>query len=236
MTRRVTCDDLGDDQLVARVLGGQSDAFTALYRRHLPAVRHTISSNVTGADAAADVIQDVFLRAAQGVGRLEDPTRFRPWLLAIARHTAIDHRRRRRRDLSSPTDHAALERPDPTRSVDEGAVASEVRRVIAGGLARLAPRDATALSLELHLGLRPSEIAPVLDITQGAAKVLIHRARRKLRVALAIELAATGQAYGCPDLDREAGAAAARGHVSGCAACTASGDAWLHHYLSTTGS
>src|SRR5271167_3900978 len=79
-----------DAELVAAVRSGDSRAFADLYREHVESVRRVAYHLVGDADATADAVQDTFTRALQHLDDLREPDRFRPWLLAIARHAATD--------------------------------------------------------------------------------------------------------------------------------------------------
>src|SRR3954469_18416186 len=95
-----------DAELVGRVRQGDQHAFSELYRAHARAVHTAVRDNVHDADAAADVVQEAFTRALARLDTLREPDRFRPWLLQIARHAAVDHRRHRNR-IGCLSDEAA---------------------------------------------------------------------------------------------------------------------------------
>ena len=82
---------------VSAAMRGDPTGFAALYRRHVGAVRMAIRDNVHDTEGVADAVQDTFAKAFSRLEALREPERFRPWLLQIARNTAIDHRRVRRR-------------------------------------------------------------------------------------------------------------------------------------------
>src|SRR5215207_2983982 len=82
-----------DGVLVEAVLGGDMTAFAALYRTHARGVAAAVRDNVHDPESVADVVQEVFLRALERLDTLRDRSQFRPWLLSIARHAAVDHRR-----------------------------------------------------------------------------------------------------------------------------------------------
>lgn len=177
----------GDDGLLALVLAardGDGDAFGRLYGRLLPLVRHVVADNVHDRAELDDVVQEVFTRAFQRLGALREPERFRPWLLSIARRAAIDHRRVRVAGRSVlDADPGALV-ADSAPGPDEAAMIREELRTLRAAAARLPRRDAVALDLVGHLGFAPAEVAGVLGITPGAAKVVVHRARQRLRNAM----------------------------------------------------
>lgn len=162
-------------------------AFAALYRAHAGAVARVVGDNVHDPEGVADVVQEVFVRALERLPSLRDPQRFRPWLLAIARHAAIDQRRAQRQgteDLGARDSEPTAPGPGP----DELAEVRELARLVEGCVAGLSARDATALTLVTQLGFTPAEMAAALGVSVGAAKVIVHRARRRLRDALALEL------------------------------------------------
>lgn len=213
----------GVADLVERVLRGDMPAFGALYRSHVGAVARAVGDNVHDAETVADVTQEVFTRALERLGTLRDPARFRPWLLSIARHTAIDQRRLRAR-APVPFDELT---PEPAEAGLGPAALAELHDLallVQGCVAGLSKRDATALSLVTQLGLSPPEVAAALSVSAGTAKVVLCRARRRLRDALALELMVQRRAEACLELafdfDRGDLVGAAR-HVRACPRCNA---------------
>ena len=182
----------GDDALARAARAGDRDAFGELYRRHAPAVRTAIRDNVRDPEDQLDVLQETFARALSRLDTLTRPCQFRAWALQIARHAAIDHRRRRQRFTFESLD----DQPQPTPAPDPGPDLVAEMRDLAGrvslGLARLSTRDATAVALASELGFGPTEIGTALGLTPGHAAVVLSRARRRLRAALVQERALEG--------------------------------------------
>ena len=210
-----------DGELVRRVREGDRNAFTDLYRRHAGAVHAAVRDNVRDADTAADVVQESFARALARLDTLREPDRFRPWLLSIARHAAVDQRRHRGR-VGALTDEAAEALPCQRPRPDDHAETTELAELLENGVAALSPRDATALSLVTHLGFGPSDLATALGVKPNAAKVIVHRARRRLRDAVALQVLVRAQGQGCPTFETLCGqddlVAAAR-HLRECTDC-----------------
>jgi RNA polymerase sigma factor (sigma-70 family) len=206
---------------VDRLRAGDLAAFDALYRKYLPLVGRVIRDNVHNPADEDDVVQDVFIRAVERLGSLREPERFRPWLLAIARNAAIDHRRARRTVVS--LDAESLDAVGPAALLDDDPVElAELAASVRGLVAGLSARDATAITLVTQLGFGPREVATALGVSVSAAKVLLHRARRRLRTAAALVLLARHAGSGCIAFQALAaeGDADARGrHVDGCAEC-----------------
>jgi RNA polymerase sigma-70 factor (ECF subfamily) len=163
---------------------GDHDAFARLYRDHSAVIRFVVRDNVHNPQDIDDVVQEVFTRAYASLTTLRDDHQFTSWVTAIARRAAIDHRRRR---VHSPPmvdveDEAGYVSPEPsTQNLAE--IRAELDAVRAA-MNRLSRRDELALNLAGHLGFAPGEIAAVLGVTEGAAKVVVHRARQRLRTLL----------------------------------------------------
>lgn len=179
---------VADARLVARVRDGDQEAFGQLYAAHVRAVNAAVFDRVRDAETRADVVQDAFVRAMTRLDHLRDPASFRPWLLAIARNTAIDHLRAARGQDADDDDEALEAVPDPVAGPEDLAELSELAAQVRDGLVRLSRRDATALSLAVQLGLSTQDLAAALGVTPGAAKVALHRARNRLRQALRLQV------------------------------------------------
>ncbi len=215
--------ELPDASLVMQAVAGDSDAFAALYRRHAGAVHYVVAATVRDREAAADITQDVFARAIEALADLREPARFRPWVIAIARNRAIDHARAQADSLLLDDENVA-EPADPGAEPAELAELATLFERVRGCVAGLAPRDATVLALVTQLGYSPAEVAGALGISPGAAKVVLHRARRRLRSAIALTLLAENQDAACSafrDAFAEGRLAQAGSHVASCAICMA---------------
>jgi RNA polymerase sigma factor (sigma-70 family) len=222
---------MSDRVLVEAVLAGDMGAFATLYRAHVRAVTAAVRDNVHDPESIADVIQEVFLRALERLGTLRDLDRFGPWLLSIARHAAVDHRRLRGR--SPIVDDFAVEPAATASGPDVVAELNELAALIRTCVGQLSTRDATALTLVTQLGFGPADIATALDVSPGAAKVILHRARRRLRDTLALELLVRRRGGGCAAFDAyfTAGDLIGAGrHVRACPSCGAVADSEVSLY------
>jgi len=212
--------DRSDAELVAAVRSGDAGAFADLYAEHVDSVRRVAAHVVRDADGTADAVQDSFARALQHLDDLREPGRFRPWLLSIARHAATDQLRARRRLTSLDESHhelfasAGLE----PESLAEG---RELADRLQGCVESLSSRDAAAVTMVTHLDFTPSQVADALGVTPGAAKVIVHRARRRLRNALALELMVQQPSLACEEFQnlREDDPLGASTHIADCEVC-----------------
>jgi RNA polymerase sigma factor (sigma-70 family) len=187
-------------------------------------VQTVVNSYVRNREDAADLVQEVYLKALRALPGLDDTERVRPWLFAIARNVALDHHRRARRrpvaqDDEFPESAVADDDPTPEDLVELRELAVTVQT----GVGRLAPLDATLIAMVTVLGFTPSDISTALGMSHTAAKVAVHRARRRLRLAMELEgTAGTKGRSGCDDfrsLASEGDLVAAAIHARGCGVC-----------------
>src|SRR4051812_24347071 len=156
-------------------------AFTELYRAHLRDVYSYSYYRGGNHHDAEDLTEQTFLQAYRHFGRAQRESQgrpLRPWLIRIAHNLAANYYRdRSRRPQTTIEDAGAL----PELHTTEGLV--EDREDLARILecVRLLPDDRReALIMRFALGMDNREIARALGRTDGATKVLIHRAIRQL--------------------------------------------------------
>ncbi len=175
---------LDEDELIARARQGDRDAFADLYQRHLPMMYAYIRARVFDEVDAEDLTEQVFLRAYQSLSRY----RPRGWpysafLYRIARNLVIDHVRRAGRTVSAEQAH---EQPDPSPSADDALILQEDRWRLKQALDRLPADYQEVIRLRLLLSLPTATAAAWLGRSEGAVRVLLHRAVRALRRELGV--------------------------------------------------
>jgi RNA polymerase sigma-70 factor (ECF subfamily) len=151
------------------------------YQAHARAVYGYIRLHVVSPDEAEDLTADTFLKAFRAAPRFDARTAsVRTWMLAIARNTIRDHRRRtrRRRQLALATlRDLAADHPSPEERL---LWEDEVRRLLEA-LAQLPERDRELLGLRYGAELAPAEIAQALGIREAAVRTRLWRALKRLR-------------------------------------------------------
>ena len=156
-------------------------AFEQLYRDHLRDVYSYSYYRVGNHHDAEDLTEQAFLQAYRHFerARRESSGRpLRPWLIRIAHNLASNyHRDRARRPQSALDESDPIAAPHATERIVEGR--AELQRVIEG-LQELAGDRREALIMRFALGMDNREIARALGRTDGATKVLIHRAIKQL--------------------------------------------------------
>jgi RNA polymerase sigma-70 factor (ECF subfamily) len=155
------------------------EAFTALYRRLLPAVRGQVRLWVA-ADEVDEIVSSTFVTAWHKFEQIT-PGSEKAWLLGVARNHARNRFRSRRRSdalteavarlAAPPTADLYADRPDPVDFAP-----------LLRALENLERDEQELLELSIWQELTPAEIAIVLDVRQGTVRVRLHRARRRLEV------------------------------------------------------
>jgi len=173
------------EELVRATLAGDAAAFQLLYRSHVGPVRNSARRISRDPELIADIVQETFARAFEDLAKLRSPDRFSAWILSISRHVGVDMIRQRDRivlvGVSTDDDALAVAVAPMCTSPPILVELHERISAVDRSMALLSKRDALALALVAHLGYSPSEVAQILDISPGAAKVVIHRARARLR-------------------------------------------------------
>lgn len=162
-------------------------AFAELYRRYLPRV-YAFAYRRTGVvEIAEDVTSSTFERAIRNLSSFAwQPGGLGPWLFRIAANELVDHYRRTDRADSPRSRDAArrLHAPAPIDPADEVHARDEVQELLAA-MNHLSPRYQRALALRYLSGLTPDEAAAALGTSKATMAVVVHRASRALRRAMA---------------------------------------------------
>ncbi|MDX6267507.1 MAG: hypothetical protein QOD70_2247 [Frankiales bacterium] len=131
-----------------------------------------------GPSDAADLAAETYLTLWRRIDRLpEDEDGARAWAFGVARGVLLNHSRgvRRRLALADRLRDALLQ--------EEGAIADN-RSILGDALGSLSEDDRELIVLIAWDGLNPAQAAAVLGIEPGAARVRLHRARKRLRAAM----------------------------------------------------
>jgi RNA polymerase sigma-70 factor (ECF subfamily) len=171
-----------DAELVRQVAAGDSAAFETLVRRHLAAAHAAAFDILQDGDDAEDVCQDAFITALRRIKQLNEPDRFRPWLITIVRNRALDVKTSARvRMQDASVDSVTLPAADRTSDRIERA---ELRSDLAQALDSLTRLQRDVLLRHDYEGMRHGEIARELGISAGASRFHLHVARKAMRALL----------------------------------------------------
>jgi RNA polymerase sigma-70 factor, ECF subfamily len=188
--------NLTDEQVVERVLAGDTALFEIIIRRYNQLLYRVSCSILKNEGEAEDVMQETYVRAYEHLGQFAGRAQFRTWLTRIAVHESLARVEKRKRfyTFDSPDDDRDGDvmdhLPSTERSPEQQASNSEMRHVLEQAIGQLPElyrcvfmlRDVEQMSIE--------EVGRVLDLSESTVKVRLHRARRTLRKFI---MASTGQ-------------------------------------------
>jgi RNA polymerase sigma-70 factor (ECF subfamily) len=197
--------ELDDGRLAARIATGDEAAFVIAYDRHSAFVFGSVARFLGDREAAAEVVQDAFLTLWRRAGQYDAHTgSMLTWLLAIARHRAIDRLRAEGRRPLRDAVHldslaneagssATSSRPDTPPelvagvSTDPGAVADRrwTQGVVRTGISQLSEHEREVILLGYALDLSQAQIAERMEWPLGTVKSRTRRALAQLRQHLA---------------------------------------------------
>ena len=171
------------DHLVGAAREGDRSAFDELVRRTYVDT-YTLALRLTADEEdARDVVQESYLRAWKGLPNFRGDAQFSTWMYRITANTAYSVVKRRRRHRAESLDEV-LEEPielHPDLQPEDAAETSALLDQLSAALDELPPKLRVLVVLKDVYGLSHEEIADELGISVPAAKVRLHRGRRKLR-------------------------------------------------------
>jgi RNA polymerase sigma-70 factor (ECF subfamily) len=167
-----------DPDLVAGARRGRLDAFNVLVSRWEKRVYNYLLRLVGDREDALDLTQEVFLKAYQGLGRLQDAARFVPWLFRIAHNEAFSHLRRKRPDSLLETEPS---HPPPGPRL----LPAELSLAVESALGRLSDDQRETVLLKIYQGFKFEEIAEVLNCPVSTVKSRLYTALDLLKETLA---------------------------------------------------
>ncbi len=171
--------ELSDGMVVRRVLGGDTDLYRVLVERYRRRFGRYAVGMLGDRDAAADAMQEAFIRAYDSLASLRDPDGFGRWFFRILTnqcHNSIA-RHRPAADVAA-VDPPARERTE--RMVEQ----AELGAAIEAALNDLTPEQREAFVLKHVDGHSYEEMAELLGVGVDALKMRVHRARDALRASL----------------------------------------------------
>ena len=197
-----------DVKLVAGLRAGDEQAFATLVDRYHVSMLRVAGAYVATKEAAEDVVQDAWIGVVRGIDRFEGRSSLKTWIFRIVINKAMTRGSRDARSVpfsSLTPDEPVLEPsmfrdsgrwagwwaspPTANDLPEERLLSRESRAKIDAIVATLPPSQRLVITLRDIQGLSGPEACEVLGITEANQRVLLHRARAKLRVALTDYLA-----------------------------------------------
>ena len=195
-----------DGRMVEALRQGDEAAFLALVNKHHSAMLRLASAHVSSAAVAEEVVQEAWLGVLKGLASFEGRSSLRSWIFGILANCAKSRgvREARSAPFSSFDDPDEDEAPvDPSRFLgadhprwpghwasppeawaDEKLLARETVGFVLQEIERLPPSQRQVVTLRDVEGWTSAEICVALGISEGNERVLLHRARSRIRAAL----------------------------------------------------
>ncbi|HYY44041.1 MAG TPA: RNA polymerase sigma factor [Actinomycetota bacterium] len=167
-----------EDHMLAEQAGEDFAAFAELYRRYLCRIYRFVRAQTSDDATAEDLTAQVFFKALSSAGTFRGEGSYRSWLFSIARNTLATWRTADGRQVAV---EAVPDQHDPSPTPAVVAIAQEERGLVWRAVATLPPAQREVIALRYIDDLSTEEIARITNRTRGAVRILLHRARNKLR-------------------------------------------------------
>jgi RNA polymerase sigma-70 factor (ECF subfamily) len=191
-----------DADLLERLLAGEESAFAALVDAyHTRLVRFALTF-VSSWQSAEDAAQDTWVAVIRGLPRFEGRSSLQTWLFRICANRARSRGGRDHRTVAVDATEASvdphrfgtgggwLEPPESWSDVDERLTAQVLAPVVLTAITQLPEAQKQVVTLRDVEGLSSREVCEVLSLSEANQRVLLHRARARLRTALEAHQAA----------------------------------------------
>ena len=198
-----------DEELLAELRRGDADAFARLVDRHSAAMVRVAMAYVPTRAAAEEAVQEAWIAVMRGIDGFEGRASLKTWIFRILTNVAMRAGARERRsvpfsalaraedtgepsvdpDRFLPADHELFPghwaiMPARWPTPEEGLLAGETRELIAAAIAGLPVAQRTVIALRDVEGWSSEEVCEALDISAGNQRILLHRARSRVRSAI----------------------------------------------------
>lgn len=176
----------GEENLVQGAKKGDTAAFGALYDHYVPRIYRFVFLKVGRKEDAEDLTHEIFVRAFEHIKDYRQKGfPFSSWLYRIARNAIIDRYRGRRQtvdiDAVSPEELPAL------ANVETRAEQAILLQKVSGAIGALKPEHQDVIIMRFVEELSVKETAEAMGRSEGAVKLLQHRAIKELRTKLGKE-------------------------------------------------
>ncbi len=171
--------------LIRKARRGDGAAIEGLIRAHQEALYAFLLRMSGRPETAEDIVQEAFVRVLKNLDRFDSRFRFSTWLFTIAKRLYVNSIQKRRPAYDSET-VGALEGGHDSPGLDaaQSETIANVRRIVDFALKHLGPQQREIILLFHQQNWPITEIALYLDMPEGTVKSHLHRARRRMKVAI----------------------------------------------------
>ena len=173
----------GEEHIIIRAVQGDSSAFGALYDHYQPKIYRFVLIKVSHREEAEDITHQVFINAWASIASYKNlGFPFSSWLYRIARNQVIDFYRTKKNDASLDEINPDT-LPDIAESTGGAELRFEMQRVM-GAIQKMKQEYQDVIMMRFVEELNVKETAHAIHKTEGAVKVLQHRALKQLKLLL----------------------------------------------------
>lgn len=176
--------DDNERALISKAIKGNAKAFGVLYERHMNAIYRYIYFRVGDAEQAEDMTEDVFLKAWEALPKYrtrEHP--FTSWLYRIAHNLVVDYYRRNK-TVEEMLDSNLIVKEYPDPLPEEVVVERQNYKELVNAIKQLDDDEQEVIILRFVEGLSHKQVAQIIGKSEGASRVIQHRALAELTFKL----------------------------------------------------
>lgn len=188
-----------DQNLVEKVLGGDTDAFGVIIRNTEGLVAQIVFKMINNAEDRKDIAQDIYLKAYHSLPGFKFHSKLSTWIGKIAYNTCLNNWEKKKPVLydnlyeGTETDEEAIERktskaiPGIENETENDLFKKELSQILSSEIERLPPVYKTLIALYHNEELSYGEIAQITTLPEGTVKNYLFRARKVLKESLLLK-------------------------------------------------
>lgn len=166
------------ENLLIKAKKGETSAFGELYNLYFKKIYSFIYFRVSHKETAEDLAEEVFLKVYSKIGSIKEAKSFEAWLYQIARNLVIDYYRGKKEQVNIMDLENTLQYQDTVvSSID----LNHQQKILVALIQKMDPSQQKVLRMKFFEDLSNSEIAAIMDKSEGAVRVIQFRAIAKLK-------------------------------------------------------
>ena len=168
-----------DEELIRLLQSRGPDALKLLRARYGPLIRYIVTGMLRDDRDAEECMNDIYMKAWEGISGFSPDRALKPWLTAIARNTAVSYLRKKRADTEELSENAAV-----TPSPEEELIRRERTQALTRILRELEPAERRLLYRKYYYRQSTAQIAAELGLTERTVEGRLYRLRKRLKERL----------------------------------------------------
>lgn len=176
-----------DQELIEQVGKGNKEAYRKIVDRYAPMVFFIIRRYESNEDNVEDLAQDIFIKAYERLDKFHGNAKFSSWLYVLANNHCTDYARKNRRNSRQNQSISELDEQQVENMMPDGETPEQIvleqewDRLLNSAIEQLESDYSESFLLRYRDGMSYKEMADKLNLSVGALKVRVHRARLQLK-------------------------------------------------------